>query len=243
MRRLSWVLAGLLALVVASSANALSVSYYLDQSNDPEGWLPDGTNYAQVTIADNGSDIDVTVTLLSPLTSVAGANFGIADFLFNSTNVLSAADIVGEPGDWAVTTDYNPAAPYMTAGGFGRFEVKLSAGTRQDPTLSFTISIAGDSIGDYAVLSTNSSQGNTYFGLHVAGFLDQDTADPLDPIDIGNPGIGACYDTDGQGNYTAGCNILTSAWFGGTQVPEPATAWLLVPALGLLALRRARARA
>jgi hypothetical protein len=139
----------------------------------------------------------------------------------------------------------------LNGDGFGAFNVRLSgtSQTRQSPTLSFTIQAAGDQLSDYVALSTNSSQGNTYFAAHVAGFLDQDPAAPLDPIDIGNPGIGQCYDEDGQGNYTAGCNILTSAWFGGTgttliiQVPEPATAWLLVPALGLLALRRARARA
>jgi hypothetical protein len=241
MKKLSLILLGLVW-VLAGTANAASITYYLDQTNDPEGWLPDGTNYAQVTIADNGSDIDFTITLLSPLTSIADANFGIDNFLFNSTNVLSAANIIGEPGDWTTNVDYNPAPPNMSADGFGSFEVRLKAGTRQNPTLSFTISIAGDSIADYAVLSSGSVQGNTFFGLHVAGFLDQDPVAPLDPIDIGDPGIGLCYDTDGQGNYTPGCNILTSGWFGGTStIPEPGTALLLgAGLLGLAGYRRRR---
>jgi hypothetical protein len=231
-----------LIVLVAGAANAASTSYFLNQSNDPEVWLPDGTNYLQVTIADGvGGDIDVTVDLLGPLTGIADANFGINAFLFNSTNVLSAANIINAPGDWSLSTDYNPAAPHLNADGFGRFEIRLSAGTRQAPTLGFTISILGDSIADYAALATNGSQGPTFFGAHVAGFVDQDPAAPLDPIDIGNPGIGQCYDTTGQGDYSPGCNILTSAWFGGTTVvPEPATASLLGLSLGLLAWLRRR---
>jgi hypothetical protein len=231
-----------LGLCLAGSANAASISYYLNQSNDPEGWLPDGTqNYLKVTLSDDGADIDVTVELLGPLTSIADSNFGIDGFLFNSTNVLSATDIVGEPTGWTVDTDYAPGPPHLTGDGFGRFEIRLSgtSSTRQDPTLSFTIVAAGDQLSDYVALSTNTTQGNTYFAAHVAGFTDQDPDDPLDAID----GEGLCID-DGQGNYTPGCNILTSAWFGGTtEVPEPATAWLLAPALiGLLGFSRTRKR-
>ena len=242
--RSSWIVGGLLALSVAASANAASISYFLDQSNDPEGFLPDGQNYLQVTLTDNGADIDVTVDILGPLTGIADANFGIDQFLFNSTNVLTAANIIGEPAGWSVNTDYNPAPPNLMANGFGRFEIRLmgTGMTRQSPTLAFTIQMAGDTLSDYVVLSTNSVEGDTYFGAHVAGFTDQDPADPLDPIDIGNPGIGECYDTDGQGNYTPGCNILISAWFGGTTVvPEPATAALFgLGLLGLAAVGRRR---
>jgi hypothetical protein len=244
MARAASVLALVGTLLIGGAAHAASMSYFLNQSNDPEGWLPDGTNYLQVTIADGvGGDIDVTVDLLAPLTSIAGANFGIQAFLFNSTNVLSAANIVGVPAGWGVSTDYNPAAPHLTGDGFGRFEIELADGGmfRQAPTLSFTISIAGDSIADYAVLATNGGQGPTFFGAHVAGFVDQDPLDPLDPIDIGNPGIGQCYDTTGMGDYTPGCNILTSGWFGGTTVvPEPATASLLGLSLCVLAWMRRR---
>jgi MYXO-CTERM domain-containing protein len=204
-----------LVLGLAGSAGAASISYFLDQSNDPEGHLADGTNYLKVTLTDDGDDIDVTVELLGPLTSIADANFGIARFMFNSTNVLSAANITGLPGDWSTDFDYDAGPPHLVGGGFGRFEIELAAGTRQSPTLSFTIVAAGDQLSDYVVLSTNSAQGDSYFAAHVA---------------------------DAEGNYTPECNILTSAWFGGTtQVPEPAISWLLAPAaLVLLGARRKR---
>jgi hypothetical protein len=204
-----------LGLLVSGSASAASISYFLDQSNA----LPNGTNYLQVTIADGvAGDINVSVALLAPLTSIADANFGIQAFSFNSTNVLGPANILGAPGGWIVSTDYDPQGPHLTADGFGRFQVELADGGqfRQSPILSFSISIAGDSINDYAVLSTNSGRGPTFFGAHVTGFVDQD------------PGDG----------------ILTSGWFGGTTVvPEPSTASLLGLSLGLLAWMRRRATA
>ena len=235
--------------LVASAAQAASITYFLDQSNDGEGWIPDSVqDYVQITISDSttvAGDIDVAVEVLSPLTGIADLNFGIQRFLFNSTGELDAADIVGAPASWSVDTDYDTGPPHLTGNGFGRFEIELggSGSTRQDPTLSFSIRADGDSIADYADLATDSVQGPSFFAVHVVGFLDQDPEDPLDPIDIGNPGIGECYDTDGQGNYTAGCNILTSAWFGGTNTastPEPASVVLLVLGLGLIARKSLR---
>ena len=65
----SKIAAGLLVgLSFASSSQAASISYFLDQSDK----LADGTNYLQVTISDgaNGA-IDFTVTALQPLLDLA----------------------------------------------------------------------------------------------------------------------------------------------------------------------------
>ena len=102
--------------------------------------------------------------------------------------------------------------------------------------MSFSITgIDGDSIGEYAELSTgNASEGNVFFAAQVAGFLDQNSLDPVDPIDD----VGLCT-VDSEGNYSLGCNLLTSAYFGGsTIVPEPSTVLLVVAGLALLGLRR-----
>jgi len=216
---------GLATLLVAGATNALSISYYLDQTNttsttDPDGALPDGTNYLMVTLADNGDDIDVTVEALSPLTDIADANFGIQSFYFNdSTNLLLASEIT-------VPSGWNASKPGGNADGFGSFgfSVENTGQDRLNP-LNFTISRAGDSIYNYV-------DGDPFFAAHVTDFVDQNSLDPVDPID----GEGECT-VDGEGNYSPGCNILTSAWFGGsTFVPEPSTALLLLGGLSGLAV-------
>jgi hypothetical protein len=240
---LAFVAVASVALLSAGSANAASETYYLSLNNDTEGWIPSGTvDYATVTIADNLNltDIDITVEILDPLLNIADANFGISNFMFNSTNELLVGDIIGLPVNWNASVDYDPAGPHQVGEGFGRFEIETKIGPmgmRQSPTLSFTISKDGDTIADYAVLATNGQQ-DSFFALHVAGFVDQDLDDPLDPPD----GTGLCT-VDGEGNFSAGCNILTSAWFGGTSttpVPEPSTALLVGLGLVGLAVQRRR---
>ncbi len=218
MRRSSASLAlATVTLFAAGVTNAASVSYYLDQSNVSQ--LPDGVNnYLQVTISDSAYLLDPNairfdVTVLAPLTSIAGSNFGIQSFGFNTTLTTATvlAAVTGLPSGWSKGSNSNQD-------GFGNFEL-VDSGTgsnRQNPTLTFYISgIAGDVIANYATTSTGGAEGTYLFAGHVAGFLDQD------------PGAGE----------------VTSAYFGGNApvvqvVPVPAAAWLFGSALGLAGLLR-----
>jgi hypothetical protein len=250
-KRLLVVIAGLL---LAGAANATSISYFLDQTNtqttnptgsayDPDNALPDGTNYLQVTLADSGSDIVVTVDVLSPPFSsspiVEDANFGIQNFYFNSTNSALLASEITVPSGWDASIDFNPSNPNQNADGFGAFEVRVAdtGMNRKNPTLSFTISSDGDSINDYVEALLGGSEGAFFFAAHVTGFADQNSLAPADdPFD----GVGLCYDMGG-GNFTPECNFLTSTWLGGsTPVPEPSTALLLLGGLSGLAVWRRR---
>jgi hypothetical protein len=213
LNKLTTLVAGVLALIGSSGAQAASMSWYMDQSNA----LADGVNYLQVTISDASFGLDPNairfdVTLLTPLTSIAGGNFGIQSFGFNTTLTVATvlAGIAGLPSGWSATTTSNQD-------GFGNFELVNSGNgsSRQNPTLTFHVTnVAGDSPATYAVLSGgNAGEGNVFFAGHVAGFLDQDP----------------------------GAEELTSAFFGGsTVVPVPAAVWLLGSALGVLGMLRRR---
>lgn len=219
----------------ARSAEAASVSYYLDQSNA----LPDGTNYLKVTVADDGqaapSTVYFTVEILAPLSSLAGPNFGIQRFAFNSSiDPLSLRPRIGNlPDGWKISLNDNVS-------GFGVFELVPTGNgrNRQSPTLTFSIdssAFPGDSIYDYIQYASCPSggspndpypitcipaQGPAFFAAHVAGF-----------------------------SYAGG---ISSAYFGGDRlvpvfgpqtvppaVPIPAAIWMFAGALAVLgSLRR-----
>jgi hypothetical protein len=197
----------------ASATNAASVSYFLNQSND----LADGTNYLKVTISDGiGGLIDFKVETLAPLNSIAGTNFGIQVFDFNTTLAALPADasLVNLPSGWSG----NVAPPPNNADGFGNFEFDVSnGGSNRLSTLTFSVNVASDSINDYYELSTKNGnttppQGYAQYAAHVAGFTTQ-----------------TCTSGD-----------CTSAWFGGgTPVPVPAAIWLFGSGLlGMAAVAR-----
>lgn len=203
------------------TVNAASVSFYLDQTNlDPLSGtsLVDGTNFLMVTIDDEGTagDINLTVQTLSPLSDLAGNNFGIQSFAFNTLIDPGFYDenssFAGIPSNWST----NVIPPTNQEDGFGRFDISMSdGGTQRVEALNFSISgIVGDTIADYLELSLNGGgstppQGSVYFTAHIAGF------------------------DDGNGN--------TSAFFGGmTPVPVPAAFILLLSALGGLTFFKSR---
>jgi hypothetical protein len=216
------IAAGLLmGLSFASSSQAASISYFLDQSNK----LADGINYLKVTIDDEGAlgAINFTVEALQPLLDMAGPNFGIQKFGFNVLGGVGAeADNVDAPGGWRARNGGR-------MDGFGLFDVTLKGrgNKRQDP---LTFSITGvdlDTIQSYIDLSSGRSpQGFSLFSAHVAGFdLCEGDSYPADKKSYG------------------GCSHhVSSAYFGGNQVvPAPPAIWLLGTAIAGLAVRRFRA--
>jgi len=203
-----------LALCFAGLANAASITYYLNQSNTESIW-PDGNDYLSVTIFDsfsNPGDIEFLVTPLAPLTISAGPNFGVQSFCFNSTQSLTAANIVGAPVGWTTGSG--------NCDGFGAYEVTENGdGTNRQNPLNFRITgILGDVLSDYVVDGPGGVQGTYAFAAHVAGMTDQDD------------GFGNIYNSAWFGGDSSG---------GTPVVPVPAAVWLLGSAFGLLgAMRR-----
>jgi hypothetical protein len=204
-----------LAAMSAVPAHAAFVTYYLNQSNIAP--LPDGVDYATVTIDDLGTTnrLRFTVSLLNPLTSIQGTNFGIQQFGFNVAGTsMPLADAGASNAQWTLPSSWSAevAPPPNQLDGFGRFEVSVgSTGQGRLSPLTFDLLNTGLSIGSFAENSTNqgnnpAAQGNTFFAAHVAGF-------------------------------SAG--IETSAYFGGswlapTAVPLPASLPMLVAGIGLM---------
>jgi hypothetical protein len=197
----------LLSGAASTTTQAASISYFLDLSND----LPDGINYAQVTISDSSTvagDIDFTVEVLGPEFSVSpDANFGIQSFFFNYDMSLevSSADIINiSSPDWKTYENKN------AGGGFGKFDFKLSGtGSTRTEVLSFSISCVDNDVpASYAIASSLHPSSGEYFAAHIAGF-----------------------DTE---------TYITSAKFAGSSpVPVPAAAWLFGSGLiGLIGIAR-----
>ena len=212
-----WVAAALMgaAALCPAVSSAAMVSYYLDQTNVDQGSLVDGINYAIVSIDDNtAGKITFTITPLSPLTSIAGTNFGLQTFDFNVSGTNPLHD--SPSPEWTLPANWtaNVAPPPNQADGFGRFDAEVGDGgtSRANPLVFQIDSSTGLTINSFPELSSGSAaQGNVYFAAHISGFTDASGA--------------------------------TSGYFGGSSlVPVPAAAWLLLSGLAGLGVTMRRTR-
>lgn len=159
-----------LASALAMNCHAALVSYDLNQSNA----LADGPAYLRVNIDDQGlpGRINFNVSVLTPLLDIAGPNFGIQQFGFNSDFSIHSSNVTGLPGNWRFDDSGN-------MGGFGRFDARVASktGNARRSSLSFSITgISMDTISSYLHPSSgHAGNGNFFFAAHVAGFnpLDQ----------------------------------------------------------------------
>ena len=146
------------------SANAASVTYLIDQSND----LADGVAYATVTLTESfihAGDIEVTVSLNESAFPTPLSNFGLQTFSFNyDVGNLSKGNIKDlQPSDWDLVSNRN------AGGGFGKFDLMFKGdGDSRTSELSFRITKTGDSLTSYAL-------GDTFFAAHIAGYADTET--------------------------------------------------------------------
>jgi hypothetical protein len=215
-RRIVASIAGSLAALLAAVAPAQAASYYLDRSNI----LDDGVNYLQVTITD-GADgaIDFTVTPLQALLDLAGDKFEIRRFTFDiiSDFEIGEDNVVGLPDQWK-------ARGTRRMDGFGRFELSVNGtGPNHVTSLAFSIvGIDGDTPETYIELSRDPArEGTALFAARVRGVFD------------GRP----CEDKHENCRARPINNAVIA---GGSEVPLPATAWMLLTGLAGAAIRARR---
>ena len=244
-------LAMIVGMFVTTLTHAATISseYNITLSNNATGHISgepllvtnhitDGTTYATVLIeGDDTVDgaINFTVTMSSFWDNICGNNCGIDSFGFNlntGASSLAATNITGGnlPSGWDKSVN---TIAGINQDGFGAFDAvvtQLGAGgqpTRLNPTLTFSIDLAGDSIGDYFAGSQAGDNGSFNFAVHIAGFDDMNLSDP----------VGTCLNVTIDAN-NPDCNALTSVWVANgvrtTVVPVPAAAWLF--GSGLLGL-------
>jgi hypothetical protein len=208
MRLLLSVCFAVAALAAPTGARAASISYLLDQTNIDTAPIVDGTDYVRVTIDDaTPGSLTFTVSLLSPLTSIAASGFGIQNFAFDIVGAHPVQDSGTVAGQWTLPAGWsgNVAPPPNQMDGFGNFDVSVDGtGSNRQSPLVFQLNGTGLTIASFAELSGGSAaQGNVFFAAHVAGF--------------------------------SGPGGVSSGFFGGSKAPEPSVSLLALGAAGLVA--------
>jgi len=250
-----------LLLAASCATSAATVSYVLDQSNA----LPDNVDYLKVTISDNvDGQLDFWVDIQSPLTNIAGENFGIQKFAFNvAGDLLSGKDTHhdweggGEGKEWrgnevaSTHREYgnSEANRWGNEGWHGEGQF-----CRLDSVLMAKDFILPD--GWEVQLGKGGYQGEDGFNVRLLGngnnrqdplhfaVLGLELEDVLAGFSAHVAGFdfigGECVSGEGEhegseGGY--GCKHITSAYFFGDRpvvVPLPAAVWLF--GSGLLGL-------
>jgi hypothetical protein len=249
-KRITTFLVVLLLTSLSVGVRANTLTFVLDESNA----LPDGVDYLSVTLSDDvEGQLDFWVDTLSPLSGIAGENFGIQKFAFNLSPDLYSGN--QEEGDG----HHGEEAPGMSGEhrndeahraeqsldrehGLGRVNPLDAILSAEDFILpdGWHVRIgkfgAGGGEFDIRLLGTgNNRQDPLHFsilGLElddvIAGFSAQVAG--FEYI------LGECGGDHGEGD-AEGCRHISSAYFYGERpvvVPLPATLWLL--GSGLLAL-------
>ena len=210
------VAATLASLLFAGAASATTIgasqNIFLNQSGQDD-LLPDGLDYLIVNIAD-GVDgaIDFIVEPLQPLIDLEN------ELNLVNSGIQAFAFNFGSSG--ATLDNVVPANTSWNVGGqsvfhdFGEFDAVVF-GTERKRSLRFSIvGVEGDTVTDYltALSQGDASQGNWLFGAEVGA-----EGVPPELADL-NP----------------------AKFAGGTVVPLPATAGLMLTGLGMLAFMRRR---
>ena len=197
-----------LLMFLPMSVRAASSVYVLDQSNH----FPDGHGYLEVTVDNEGvpGAINFHVALLDPLLDMAGKNFGIEKFAFNSVIDLDNANVIGLPENWRLDESEKNMA------GFGRFDFEAIAKKRSARVTSLSFSIVkvpADTIASYLQPSVGKARdGHFLFSASVAGLSSEDFHH-----------IPSVF-------FAGGTPIQVSP------VPEPGVNWLLVAGLAVVGI-------
>ena len=227
MKNLYTTLFAVAILAFSFNASAATVSFFLDQSNEPT--MTQGINYAAVTISDGeNGDIDFIVDINEgAFDTTNSSNFGMQTFSFNYDTSSAASGITVDnidniiPATWGITQGAN------AGGGFGFFEFEL-AGTGSTRTSLFEFSIVGidgDNISDYAL----GIDGGEFFAAHIADFGGYEGFDSAQ-FAGSTPGDGNRGGCDFNPNLP-GCDVPA--------VPVPAAVWLFGSGLlGLVGIAR-----